>query len=82
MRRIVSAQQNINAVESSKNGSSRIFVGLKVSVKPFQRLADSKGGAFGRRPQSAKSEQQKSAGGEPKQSGGLFWRGEPSPGVP
>ena len=23
-----------------------------------------------------------SAGGEPKQSGGLFWRGEPSPGVP
>ena len=24
----------------------------------------------------------KSAGGEPKQSGGLFWRGEPSPGVP
>ena len=24
----------------------------------------------------------KSAGGEPKQFGGLFWRGEPSPGVP
>src|SRR5699024_7051431 len=24
----------------------------------------------------------KSAGGETKQSGGLFWRGEPSPGVP
>ena len=24
----------------------------------------------------------KSAGGEAKQSGGLFWRGEPSPGVP
>ena len=48
----------------------------------LERLAGSKGRALGRPPQRAKSLTMKGAGGEVKQSGGLFDRGEPSPGVP
>ena len=73
---------NVSAVFLERKGSPRKVGKLNVSVKPFQRLADSKGGALGRRPQSAKSKHPKSVGGELKQSGGLFWCGEPSPGVP
>lgn len=45
-------------------------------------LAGSRGSAPCRTPQSPKSPSEKSAGREAKQSGGLFWRGKPSPGFP
>ena len=51
---------------------SRLFKGLQIP-KAAPLAAD----RSRRNPNNTKS-----AGGEPKQSGGLFWRGEPSPGVP
>ena len=55
---------------------------FKVS-STFSKVVESKGKAFGRPAHRAKLLScKKSAGGETKQSGGLFCRGEPSPGVP
>jgi len=53
--------------------------GAKVLVELFQKLTVSRGRASCRTPQSAKFlTRKKSAGGEEKQSGGLFFVGSPS----
>ena len=49
---------------------------------PFQRRQNPKTASLVAPRTERNSFPCKSAGGETKQSGGLFWRGEPSPGVP
>ena len=49
---------------------------------PFQRRQNPKTASLVAPRTERNSFPCKSAGGEAKQSGGLFWRGEPSPGVP
>ena len=50
---------------------------IKVSLKPFQRLAESRDSVSGRAPQSAKlpSVRRTARGNRTKRSGGAFWRG-------
>ena len=55
----------------------------KVNFRPpFQRRQNPKTASLVAPRTERNSFPCKSAGGEAKQSGGLFWRGEPSPGVP